>query len=279
MTIFGDIEERLISWAPKARRRAALHVLVWSVVLMAVNVGLYVAGVMGESHLILVTLILSWLALTLTSADLVATTDVREEEDESSSDGPADGDTAADEGGNTTENDGNDAKDAHGDSDNDDAVATADTAGGHVPTLATLDAVVAIVDDVPSPVYARFSPGPEHDQRHPSVDYASGLELPGLSVNPLNPPPWWRDRPLREWVARQLCSYQHLQEEGDRRCWLLTGTVTDRGPDNEPLLVDITTLAQIAVDVVEQCEQLKQSSSRAEDRAERDGSAPWHAAP
>lgn len=53
--------------------------LVWSVILMVVNVVLFVTSVIDQGNLILITLVLSWLALTITAADLVATTDVREE--------------------------------------------------------------------------------------------------------------------------------------------------------------------------------------------------------
>lgn len=71
--------ERIVNWAPKDRRRAAVLVLVWSVILMIVNVTLYVVGIVDQRALILITLVLSWLAITLTAIDVIATTDVREE--------------------------------------------------------------------------------------------------------------------------------------------------------------------------------------------------------
>lgn len=77
--MFDRIEARLVAWSPAGRRRFAVHLLVWSVVAAAINVVLYVTGVIDESHLIFVTLVLSWLAITFTGADLIATTDVREE--------------------------------------------------------------------------------------------------------------------------------------------------------------------------------------------------------
>jgi hypothetical protein len=80
------LEGRLTRWSPRSRRRAAVHLLLWSVVLMVINVGFYVVGVLNQEHLILVTLILSWLAITFTAADLVATTDVREESDDDDGD-------------------------------------------------------------------------------------------------------------------------------------------------------------------------------------------------
>ncbi len=75
------LECKIVDWDPKDRRRAAVGLLIWSVILMVINVALYVFGVIDESHLILITLILSWLAITITCADVIATTDVREETD------------------------------------------------------------------------------------------------------------------------------------------------------------------------------------------------------
>jgi hypothetical protein len=79
--MFGWLERILCNWEPAKRRRAAVEVLGWSVVLMFVNVALYVFRVIDESMLILITLILSWLALVISAADVVATNDVREEAD------------------------------------------------------------------------------------------------------------------------------------------------------------------------------------------------------
>lgn len=77
-----DWLERVITACPPARRRrVALHVLVWSVVAMLVNDVVYIVGWINEASLIFVTLNLSWFALTITAADLVATTDVRDAEE------------------------------------------------------------------------------------------------------------------------------------------------------------------------------------------------------
>lgn len=62
---------------PHNRLKAAKWLLVSSVVLMVINVALYVLHVIDEADLILITLVLSWLAITITAADVVATTDVR----------------------------------------------------------------------------------------------------------------------------------------------------------------------------------------------------------
>ncbi|GGI44920.1 hypothetical protein BCL57_000703 [Agromyces flavus] len=87
--------------------------------------------------------------------------------------------------------------------------------------------------------YVRYSEGPAHDADGGSVDTESGLELPGLSVNPLDPEDWWT-RPVADWLARQLCQYKHLRDSNrERRAWLVRGQVVGRGPDCEPLLADV----------------------------------------
>jgi hypothetical protein len=81
--VFSRLEELIIGWSPASRRRAAVHLFFWTAVAAPVNVALYVAGILNESHLILVTLVLSWLAITFTACDLIATTDVRNETENS----------------------------------------------------------------------------------------------------------------------------------------------------------------------------------------------------
>jgi len=78
--VISKIECAIVNYPPAKRRRIAIHMLIWSVVAMVVNVVGYVTGLISQSGLILITLILSWLAITITAADLVATTDVREAE-------------------------------------------------------------------------------------------------------------------------------------------------------------------------------------------------------
>ncbi|MBW3611065.1 MAG: hypothetical protein KY438_06000, partial [Actinobacteria bacterium] len=84
-----------------------------------------------------------------------------------------------------------------------------------------------------------------------SRDYESGLELPGLSTNPLDPEEWW-SRPLEDWLSRRLCQYAHLadQEGNDRQAWVLEGTVVGHGPDNEPLVELRRPVAFISDEVV-----------------------------
>ncbi|WP_228479834.1 DUF6098 family protein [Microbacterium abyssi] len=109
----------------------------------------------------------------------------------------------------------------------------------------TLRDVVGLVEQI-EPLYVRYSEGPDHDAGGRSLDLESRLELPGLSVNPMTPESWWA-RPVEDWVARQLCQYQHLADKNPRRfAWLLTGAIAGRGPDCEPLLVDTMAIASVS---------------------------------
>jgi hypothetical protein len=102
-----------------------------------------------------------------------------------------------------------------------------------LPRLERLEELVAWAEG-DLQLFVRYSKGPAEDRGETSVDYESGLELP-LSVNPLQPEPWWT-RPLEQWIARQLCAYAHLGEESEKLPWILIGQVVGRGPDNEPLI-------------------------------------------
>lgn len=101
--------------------------------------------------------------------------------------------------------------------------------------------LAALVQATPG-LHVRYSEGPETDSHQQSVDAESGLTLPGLSVNPLDAEAWWT-RPLEDWLARQLCQYQHLAEDNPERvAWILRGRMVGRGPDCEPLLADVEPL-------------------------------------
>src|SRR5690606_32273610 len=92
------------------------------------------------------------------------------------------------------------------------------------------------------------------DDAQRSVDTESGLELPGLSVNPLDAEPWW-SRSLEDWLARQLCQYRHLAEQNpDRIAWVLRGKSAGRGPDCEPLLRDVEPIAILTPSLLEEAE-------------------------
>jgi hypothetical protein len=131
----------------------------------------------------------------------------------------------------------------------------------------TLDELGKLVSEYPG-VYVRYSAGPRHDADELSIDGESGLELPGLSVNPLTPEAWW-SRPLAHWLARQLMQYQHLGEREGAFGWVLTGREVGRGPDCEPLVVDVVPLARITQSLVAEADALY---SRVFDR----GALPHH---
>jgi hypothetical protein len=118
--------------------------------------------------------------------------------------------------------------------------------------LEQLETLVAGHQDL----HIRYSEGFERDAGSGSVDSESGLELPGLSVNPLAPEPWW-SRPLRDWLARQLCQYKHLAEQNpSRHAWVLRGREVARGPDCEPLLADVEEVAVLSDSLLEEAERV-----------------------
>lgn len=104
-------------------------------------------------------------------------------------------------------------------------------------------------------VYVRYSEGYDNDSACGSVDTESGLELPGLAVNPLSPEAWWT-RPLADWLARQLCQYKHLQEKNPNRfAWILRGDEVGRGPDCEPLLANVDPIARLSPKLLGEAER------------------------
>lgn len=66
------------------------------------------------------------------------------------------------------------------------------TGAGPLAVLDTLDEVVATVERSDAPVYVRFAKAAPEGLEEPSVDGETGLQLPGVSANPLMPPNWWR---------------------------------------------------------------------------------------
>lgn len=105
------------------------------------------------------------------------------------------------------------------------------------------------------PLYVRYSKGFEHDSQESSRDGESGLELPGLSANPLDPEPWWT-RPVQDWLARQLCQYQHLREtDPERHAWILAGRCIGRGPDCEPLLTEVEHIADVSAILLKEAQE------------------------
>ena len=130
--------------------------------------------------------------------------------------------------------------------------------GSGADDLPSIDSLSQLAEMVTEDSYVRFSAGPDDDRGSSSRDYESGLDLPGLSVNPLQPEDWWT-RSLEDYLARQICNYVHLQTESDdnRRAWVLTGDVVSRGPDNEPLIRgDYTPLAWLSDDLIEEAQRI-----------------------
>src|SRR5687767_1580414 len=126
---------------------------------------------------------------------------------------------------------------------------------GDIPVV---DSLEHLCDLVAEDAFVRYSKGPDDDRRSDSRDYESGLDLPGLSVNPIQPEDWWT-RPLEEYLARQICNYAHIQDQADdqRRAWILTGDVVSRGPDNEPLVGrDFTPVAWLSDTVIDEAKRL-----------------------
>ncbi|MCK9795942.1 DUF6098 family protein [Isoptericola sp. 4D.3] len=120
-----------------------------------------------------------------------------------------------------------------------------------LPELASLEDVARLVAaSEGEPVYLRFSAGPDADRDAQDCDEESGCPLPGLSVSPLTPEPWW-EHSVECWVARQLRRLVDFDSPADDRFpWVLTGRVVARGPDCEPLLVDVQPLGRIGLGVI-----------------------------
>jgi hypothetical protein len=121
-----------------------------------------------------------------------------------------------------------------------------------LPTIRALADLVDLVTE--RPVYLRYSDGPDTDDG-PSLDYESGVELPGLSVTTLAPEPWWT-RSAEDWIARRLCKYAELGSESGRFAWILCGREVGRGPDHEPVVTDITPVAVIDEKVIDEAKRV-----------------------
>ena len=106
--------------------------------------------------------------------------------------------------------------------------------------------------------------GAEAGEPAGSRDELTGAELPGISVNPLEPEPWWGERSQELWLARRLYDYCHLRHDHPHpvAAWVLAGTVAGRGPDNEPLLTDPEPVARLAERVLDEARDMLESCSR-----------------
>jgi hypothetical protein len=139
--------------------------------------------------------------------------------------------------------------------------------GSDLPVLHSLEQVTDLLARC-GPVFVRWSDGPGTDLPEQStVDGLSGLAMPGLSATPLEPEPWWQDRPTTLWVARKVHAYspRRRQPSSSSRGWLLTGRVVARGPDHEPLVADCTPLAWLDEAVLKQAAATVEQAVQHED--------------
>ncbi|MFC4017142.1 DUF6098 family protein [Micromonospora sp. GCM10011542] len=137
-----------------------------------------------------------------------------------------------------------------------------------------LDQLVALLREAApdEALYVRWSRGPradltdERQARQASHDALTGIELPGLSANPLAVEPWWGGRPLRLWVARRLYDYCHLRalRGPGVRPWVLVGEQIGRGPDNEPLVICHRPLAWVTDAALRQAHDAVESQASQE---------------
>lgn len=103
-------------------------------------------------------------------------------------------------------------------------------------------------------LYVRFGNHPS-GQQGGSIDYESGLRMPGLSANRLRPPDWWT-RPLEDWLARQICQYVHLLDRSsEHEGWVVHGTEVGHGPDDEPLLSDVEVVGRVGRDLLDEADR------------------------
>lgn len=127
--------------------------------------------------------------------------------------------------------------------------------GLDLAVLHDLDDLTRLVEDMPN-LYVRWSRGPEVDLCSTSVDQLTGVQLPGLSANPLTVEPWWGDRPTRVWLARRLYDYRHLGREPGVGPWVLIGEEVARGPDNEPVVRCVRPMAKLGSRLVDEATQV-----------------------
>jgi Family of unknown function (DUF6098) len=134
--------------------------------------------------------------------------------------------------------------------------------GEALRTVRRLDELAALVGQHQS-LFVRWSRGPDADHEGSSTDDMTGVEMPGLSANPLDVEPWWGDRSRPLWVARRLHDYSHLEHEKgpDVRPWVLLGHELGRGPDNEPLVQCDRPVAWIADGVLEEARQMVEEAN------------------
>ncbi|MFI8193865.1 DUF6098 family protein [Streptomyces sp. NPDC085946] len=127
-----------------------------------------------------------------------------------------------------------------------------------LPTFTSLNELTRLVTSRRG-LYVRWSRGPQHDLPDAtSTDDLTGMKLPGLSASLLDIENWWGNRPAPIWVARRLYDYCHLPGVKDPRTrpWVLQGSETARGPDNEPLVTDVEPLGWISDYVIDEARHI-----------------------
>lgn len=135
-------------------------------------------------------------------------------------------------------------------------------------TLKTFEAIYqtvekSVADD--APIYVRFSMGPKVDEKYGwcSRNHVTGHSEAGLSVNPLIPEcPLWEDMDLqkrREWVAQQVCEYQHI---GEGRCWLMHADECGTGSDNEPIVENVRPFAYVSLPALDEANEIDAAARR-----------------
>jgi hypothetical protein len=128
------------------------------------------------------------------------------------------------------------------------------TENEELPVVDDFEELVRLVEERPG-MYLRHSAGPAPDaEAGPSIDYEGEVRLPGLSATTISPEPWW-PRSVADWIARRVCLYAELGDEPERFPWLLTGRMVGRGPDHEPLVVDVHPVARIGESALTAAEQ------------------------
>jgi hypothetical protein len=127
---------------------------------------------------------------------------------------------------------------------------------GSLPEVGSLADLAELVGDR-TDVYVRWSRGPDADDHRRSRDSLTGVQLPGLSANALAVEPWWGGRSRTVWMARRLYDYLHLANDRPRRrAWVLEGRECGRGPDNEPLVDEVTAVAVLSDEVAEEARRV-----------------------
>lgn len=121
--------------------------------------------------------------------------------------------------------------------------------------LLTLHDGVELLTEPGPPLYLRWSSNIAADlDLQASLDALTGVELPGLSVQPLAAEPWWGDRPTDLWWARKLGGHRPPSDQDGPavRPWVVTGSMAGRGPDGDLLVVDCNFVATVTDAMMDQ---------------------------